>query len=86
MELRLSNDLFNSLLDGEHIKHNKKGEFINLYAAFDIYYINTKSIREFAFVMSMESDDPELQSGEIVEEGEIVEKIMLDLQVTQQVD
>jgi hypothetical protein len=67
-------DLFNSLLDGEHIKHNKKGEFINLYAAFDIYYINKKSIREFAFVMSMENDEPELESGEIVEEDKIVEK------------
>ena len=32
--------LFNSLLDGEHIKHNKHGDFINLYAAFDIYFIN----------------------------------------------
>lgn len=56
-------DLFNSLLDGEHIKHNKKGEFINLYAAFDIYYINKKSVREYAFVNSMESDEPQLEGG-----------------------
>ena len=33
-----NDDLFNTLLDGEHIKHNKLGTFINLYAAFDIYF------------------------------------------------
>jgi hypothetical protein len=42
-------EFFESLLDGEHIKNNKHGEAINLYAAFDIYYIHTKSTREFAF-------------------------------------
>ena len=42
-------EMFNSLLDGEHIKHNKMGEYINLYAAFDIYYINSKDIRELLF-------------------------------------
>jgi len=41
--------LFDSLLDGEHIRTNKAGNSINLYAAFDVYYINKKSIREFAF-------------------------------------
>lgn len=44
-----SRDLFESLLDGEHIKNDKLGNPLNLYAAFDIYYINTKSTREFAF-------------------------------------
>ena len=41
--------LFNSLLDGEHIKHNKHGQFINLYAAFDIYFINKKDLRKLLF-------------------------------------
>ena len=41
--------LFNSLLDGEHIRHDKFDKSINLYAAFDIYYINKKSTREYAF-------------------------------------
>lgn len=48
--------LFNSLLDGEHILHNKSGSFINLYAAFDIYYIAGKSVRENAF-MPLEADE-----------------------------
>jgi len=42
--------LQNSILDGEHIIHDKKGKYINLYAAFDIYYVNGKSVRELAFM------------------------------------
>ena len=33
-------EYFNSILDGELIYHDKVGKFINLYAAFDIYYFN----------------------------------------------
>lgn len=53
--------LHNSLLDGEHIKYNKHGKFINLYAAFDIYYINKKSVREFAF-MKIPGEEEELDN------------------------
>ena len=45
-------ELFNTLLDGEHIKHNKLGTFINLYAAFDIYFINSKDVRDLNFTGS----------------------------------
>jgi len=45
--------LFNTLIDGEHIKYDKTGKYINLYAAFDLYYINKKSVREFAFSKSV---------------------------------
>ena len=48
--------IYESLLDGEHIKYNKNGNFINLYAAFDIYYINKKSVRDFAFVPTNDTD------------------------------
>lgn len=41
--------IFNSLLDGEHIKYDKHGNYINLYAAFDVYYIRKKSVRDFDF-------------------------------------
>ena len=41
---------FRSILDGEHIKYNKMKQYINLYAAFDIYFINGKSVREMAFI------------------------------------
>ena len=47
-------DYYNTLLDGEHILHNKKGEFINLYAAFDIYFINKKNTRDLLFIPETE--------------------------------
>ena len=43
--------LFNSILDGEHILHDKSGRFINLYATFGIYFINKKDVRELPFVL-----------------------------------
>ena len=48
--------IFESLLDGEHIKYDKNGNFINLYAAFDVYYINKKSVRDLAFTPSNDID------------------------------
>jgi len=42
--------LFNTLLDGEHILHDKSGRFINLFAAFDAYYIAGKDVRALHFV------------------------------------
>jgi len=50
--------LFNSLIDGEYIKYDKRGNPINLYAAFDIYYYNTKSLRELGFAPITDIDDP----------------------------
>jgi hypothetical protein len=46
---------FSSLLDGELIHHDKNGNFINLYAAFDIYYLKTTDVRAQPF-MPMEKD------------------------------
>ena len=43
-------NLFNTILDGEHILHDKNGAFIDTYAAFDIYYLRGKSVRELSFV------------------------------------
>lgn len=42
-------NIFNSLLDGEIIYYDKKKKYINLYAAFDIYYINGKDYRSNVF-------------------------------------
>ena len=50
-------DCFHTIIDGEHIKYNKKGEFINLYAAFDIYYYNKKGVRGLAFIRQTDEDD-----------------------------
>lgn len=40
----------NTLLDGEHIVNGKSGRFINLYAAFDVYFVKGKDVRRFKFV------------------------------------
>ena len=43
-------ELFNSLLDGEHIKYDKNNKFVNLYASFDIYFLNKKSVANWTFI------------------------------------
>jgi len=49
--------LYDSLMDGEHIKYDKYNKYINLYAAFDVYYIHKKSVRELAFTKSTKMDE-----------------------------
>jgi len=51
-------DIFHSLVDGENILHDKHGNFINLYAAFDIYFINKRDIRSLGFVPRKADDAP----------------------------
>jgi hypothetical protein len=48
--------IFNSIIDGEHIKYDKNGSPYNLYAAFDVYYVNKKSFREKMFYPEMEGE------------------------------
>jgi len=43
-------ELFNTIIDGEIILHDKVGRFINLYAAFDIYFIEKKDVRPLGFM------------------------------------
>ena len=50
-------DLFETILDGEHILHNKKGDFINLYAAFDVYIVNKKDVRANSFIPPPNDDN-----------------------------
>ena len=51
---------FNSILDGELIKYDKHGKLINLYAAFDIYYIHEKSVMDLPFLSQGEESGVEL--------------------------
>jgi len=48
--------IYNSIVDGEHIKYDKLGEPLNLYAAFDIYYINKKNFRDKMFYPDIEGE------------------------------
>ena len=50
-------DHYHSILDGEYIKYDKLGEQIHLYAAFDLYYLHGKSVREYMFFPPSSSDE-----------------------------
>jgi hypothetical protein len=45
-------ELSGTIIDGEHILYDKKGNIINLFAAFDLYYLHGKSIREYQFMQT----------------------------------
>ena len=62
--------IFNSLLDGEHIREDKYGKYLNLFAGFDIYYINGKSVREYPFIRYLTEDT----ADEKQEQGEVISK------------
>jgi hypothetical protein len=53
-------EYFNSLLDGELVLHNKNGNFINTFAAFDIYFVNGEDIRSFGFLQTEIKKDKEM--------------------------
>jgi hypothetical protein len=44
-------ECFNTIIDGELISHDKNGKYINLYAAFDIYYVKNTDIRGLTFML-----------------------------------
>ena len=48
---------YNSILDGEHIMHDKKGDYLNMYAAFDIYFIDNHDQRMKKFVNHTDSEE-----------------------------
>lgn len=54
---------FNSLLDGELILHNKKDQFINTFAAFDIYYVTNNDIRARPFVKTITKAEKYFEAG-----------------------
>ena len=51
-------EIYGSLIDGEIIIHDKFGKFINLYAAFDVYYIKNVDVRPYGFIPKKDSDIP----------------------------
>jgi hypothetical protein len=48
--------IYYSLLDGELVKFDKDGHPLNLYAAFDVYFVNGRSFRDKSFCPE-ESDE-----------------------------
>ena len=53
----LNTKLYNSLLDGEHILHNKSGQFINLFLTFDVYFVHKADIRSRLFFPASVNED-----------------------------
>ena len=45
-----NHDVWNTLIDGEHILRNADKKYVNIYAAFDIYYINRIDKRSLTFI------------------------------------
>lgn len=43
-------DLYNTIIDGEHILHNKRKEYLNNYFAFDIYFLAGRDVRKMPFL------------------------------------
>jgi hypothetical protein len=44
--------VWDTIVDGEHIKYNVRKEFINTFAAFDLYHLAGNSVRELDFAPS----------------------------------
>ena len=49
----------NSILDGEQIKYDKNNKYLNMYAAFDVYFVHGKSMREYEFTKTVETNEDE---------------------------
>ena len=52
----LNAKLHNTLLDGEHILHDKSGRFINLFLVFDVYFVHKSDVRSRMF-FPMDEDE-----------------------------
>ena len=50
----LNKEIYGTLIDGEHILYDKHKSYINLYAAFDLYFIGNKDVRKNSFIGSSE--------------------------------
>ena len=53
-----------SIIDGEFIKYDKNGDVINLYMAFDIYFIHAKNVRDLGFIPTISSSIDDEESKE----------------------
>jgi hypothetical protein len=47
----LNKECFNTIIDGELISHDKNGKYINLYAAFDVYFVKNTDVRGLTFML-----------------------------------
>ena len=70
-------DLKSCLIDGEYISHNKKENVINIFMAFDTYFIKNKDIRHYPFIPSKNTID-EYKIFRYHVTKDIIEKLNID--------
>ena len=63
--LTKDNKFYNSVLDGEHIIHDKYGKYLNLYMCFDIYFKNKEDLRYYPLIYrdNLNFDDKKYNKG-----------------------
>jgi hypothetical protein len=73
-------NMFNSILDGEHVLHDKSGAYINNYLIFDIYYINGTDIRSQPFYKDIIEDDKgrSKKTGRLIELEKFIQHLNLE--------
>jgi hypothetical protein len=76
----------NSIVDGEFIKYNKYGKVLNLFASFDIYYLNKAYVGNFDFQSI--TDDKIINNNEVHQQCryEIVKAFVNKLEIHNVVD
>jgi hypothetical protein len=72
-------ELFNTLLDGELISNDKNGDFINLYAAFDVYYYQNEDVRSFPFLKVKDKDGKDVEKNKDKSRYALLHKIKGEL-------
>lgn len=70
-------EVVNTILDGEHILHDKFGKFINKYMAFDVYYIKKKDVRGKPFYIAMDEEDDKM-TGRLVDLNRVIKGLDLN--------
>ena len=76
------NEYYNSVLDGEHIIHDKHGKYLNLYMCFDIYFKKKEDCRYYPLIYKndMKFDDPKYDKN--LSRLEILNKFVKGMEVT----
>lgn len=71
-EVTKKTDLYGTLIDGEWVKFDKHGKFINQYLAFDIYFIKKTNCRGFPFTTTATTTENKIKIPLVI--GGTIEK------------
>lgn len=79
--LTKDNKFYNTVLDGEHIIHDKHGKYLNLYMCFDIYFKNKEDFRYFPLIYrdNLEFDNNTYNTG--VSRLQVLNKVVKEMDI-----